>query len=512
MRKVFIILLVALSVLILAEAVNFSTFFITSFDPLNGSVDVFPIFYLTYEANENISLKFTQYGNVFDLQSPKFFYAEYRDRFGDFKVNVDLGKARLKKYYTYKLNLVRVGGVKYDYTGVGGYLRYGSFEVGGAYNHPYKEYALYASVYTQNLKGGIYYEDYYQKVSADFNVNFSIFDIWAGAAFEKFDFNTTTALIGAKTSLMGFDVAAQYAWIGNTYLIERLKSDPNYVATNWLFDFDISRDFGDYSLGLYAKYNSAWFTEGTYLLIAARAKVNDFELHLKLLGDDLNPDLSGDQILMVVWDHYFNYSFGGGNVQAAAGAAPSQPQSQPQPVKSLSVYIVKTQKPKYRFSVKGVVVAPLGLLDKNSMYIKDPTGGILVYVPSGKVNFSIGDVVKIEGTFKEYYRMPEIVASKIEKVGEVKSIAAETLKDSPEYELLGNFVSVSGVVVSKAKYGFNVQYGKGKIIKVYIKKNTGLKISNIKAGDKVTVKGVLYIYKGAFEILPRVPEDIIIGG
>ncbi len=508
MRKVFIMLLVALSVLILAEAVNFSTFFITSFDPLNGSVNVFPIFYLTYNANDNLSLKFTQYGNVFDLPNPKYFYAEYKDRFGDFKVNIDLGKARLKKSYTYKLNLVRVGGVKYSYTGIGGYVRYGLLELGGAYNYPDKKYALYASVYTQNFKGGVYYEDNYQKVGADLNVSLSAFDIWAGTAFEEFDFNTITALIGAKTSLMGFDVAAQYAWIGSKYLIERLRSDPNNVATQWLFDFDVSKDFGDYNLGVYAKYNSKWFTDSDNPLIAARVKVNDLEIHLKLLGDDLNPALSGDQTLMVVWNHYFKYSFGGESVRVVSSVSPSQSQ----PAKSLSIYTLKTQKPKHKVAVKGVVVAPIGLLDKSSMYIKDPTGGIMVYVPSGKANFSIGDVVKIEGTFKEYYGMPEIVATKIEKVGSVKAISAEELKDSPSYKLLGNFVSVSGVVVSKRKYDFNVQYGDGKIIKVYIKKNTGLRISNLNVGDKVTIKGVLYIYKGTYEILPRVPEDIIIGG
>ncbi len=127
-------LVTILSSIAISLNLSLSTFFITSFDPLSGAVDVFPIFYLTYKANDSLSVKYTQYGNVFDLQNPAYYYVEYRGKAGPVLLNIDLGKARLKKSFTYEMNLVRVGGIKYDYTGVGGHVRMSMFEVGGAFD------------------------------------------------------------------------------------------------------------------------------------------------------------------------------------------------------------------------------------------------------------------------------------------------------------------------------------------------------------------------------------------
>jgi len=34
------------------------------------------------------------------------------------------------------------------------------------------------------------------------------------------------------------------------------------------------------------------------------------------------------------------------------------------------------------------------------------------------------------------------------------------------------------------------------------------KVETLKVGDKVSVTGVMYLYKDMYEILPRMPEDI----
>ena len=507
MRRLIVVALLA-SALAFAD-LSMSTFFITSFDPLNGSVDTFPIFYLTYKPNDEITLKYTQYGSVLDLQNPKYYYIEYRNKFGPVLLNVDLGKARMKKSYTYQLNLVRVGGMKIDYTGVGGFIRRGIFEIGAFYDYQNGYYGAYGSVYTDLLKGGIYYETRYNELGADLKLSTSFADIWAGVSAKKDSLSDPTVLIGGRTDLFGIRLEGQYVWKGSGY-VEILRSDPNKVAGKWLLDLAASKSFGGYELGLYFKNNSAFMGEGTFLL-AAKLKVGDLEIHGKIYGEDLNPNLPGDQNLMIIWNHYFRYDFG-------AVSAPMVPsKSEKTEVKKegfspkrVTVLEIKKTKPKSLISIKGVVTSPLNLLGKKSFYVKDPTGGIMVYVPSGGVDVKVGDMVEIVGNFKEYYGMPEIVAKEVKKMGSVEIRSVPIFTEKPSYETLGNLVKIEGVVIRKGKYDFDVQYAENLVIKVYIKKGTGIKIGQIKVGDKVEVTGIMYIYKGKYEILPRFPEDIVL--
>ena len=494
--------------LLVASNLSLSTFFITSFDPLSGAVDVSPIFYLTYRASDSLSVKYTQYGNVFDLSDPAYYYVEYRGKVGPVLLNVDLGKARLKKSFTYEMNLVRVGGIKYTYAGVGGYARMGIFEIGGAYdfsNGEKADFGIYGTIYTDSLKAGIYYENSYEKLGADVNLNLGFAKVWSGAAIEEFDLGNFTALVGGRTELFGVTLEGQYGWIGNKYLIERLKSDPNYNAEKWFLDLAVTKKLKDFDATIYFKNNSKWFTDGELPLLAVELKAGDLEIHAKLLGTDLNPNLSGDQTLMVVWNHYFRYPTETAPAKAEVSKAPQKVEA-----KSVTILEIKKVKPQGLLKVKGIVTVPVNLLGKKSFYMKDPTGGIMVYDPSGKFKVGVGDIVEVIGTFKEYYGMPEIVVKGLKVIGKAKAVKGTKLTGKPSYETLGNLVEIEGFVVRKSKYEFDIQYSDNVVIKVYIKKGTGINIRDVKVGDRVRVTGVMHIYKGNYELLPRFPEDIVI--
>jgi hypothetical protein len=157
------------------------------------------------------------------------------------------------------------------------------------------------------------------------------------------------------------------------------------------------------------------------------------------------------------------------------------------------------------YTVKGIVTSPKDLLGKGSFYIQDEVSGLMIYAPSFTKSLEIGDVVVVTGKSKLWNGIVELVADSIEVVGKDKPKADVLTSLSDVF--LSSLVYVDGIVKEKGKYDFVVDTGKF-LIKVYLKKGTNIDISNLTEGSKVKVTGILTLYKGEYEILPRGQFDV----
>ncbi|MCK4247172.1 MAG: hypothetical protein KAT49_00410 [Methanomicrobia archaeon] len=160
-------------------------------------------------------------------------------------------------------------------------------------------------------------------------------------------------------------------------------------------------------------------------------------------------------------------------------------------------------------SIQGVVTAPPGVFRDDVMYIQDSTAGIKVYSRVLRdLDIELGDIVTIEGVIDRYYENIEIKFLKTEKISicgnETPYPLSLSIKEAKQRE--GSFIKIEGTVNSVYKNKFYLEDENDEII-VYIDKDTGISIT-VKKGDKVQVSGIISLYKGEMEILPRYNNDI----
>ncbi|MFN3692089.1 MAG: nucleotide-binding protein [Fervidobacterium sp.] len=167
-----------------------------------------------------------------------------------------------------------------------------------------------------------------------------------------------------------------------------------------------------------------------------------------------------------------------------------------------------------------VLVQPNNLMSKTT-WIQDQTAGIMLYgnLPSLK----IGDVVKVTGKTKLYYGILEILPEKVEVIGTTKVVPVDINKlfeeeakkgeinDKKVKELLNRVMSqlvvVNGTITDISGYQFTLKTDYFEIL-IYLRKEANVSTKQLSKGDKVTVMGIMYLYKDTFEILPRFQEDI----
>jgi DNA/RNA endonuclease YhcR with UshA esterase domain len=155
----------------------------------------------------------------------------------------------------------------------------------------------------------------------------------------------------------------------------------------------------------------------------------------------------------------------------------------------------------------GIVLAPVGLLGSMTTYIQDDTAGITLYGRSVPQDLKVGDIIKVTGKTKIYYDIPEVLPDSVEIIGTGKPRAVK-IQSSNFRDYLSNLVTVDGTVVSAGKYQFTVKAGT-LIFTVYIKKGVPVSTAGLNDGESISVTGIMYLYNGMFEILPRFSEDII---
>ncbi len=170
-----------------------------------------------------------------------------------------------------------------------------------------------------------------------------------------------------------------------------------------------------------------------------------------------------------------------------------------------------------------VLVEPNALMNKTT-WIQDSSAGIMIY--GNLPTFKLGDVIKITGKTKLYYGILEILPDKIEVIGksEVKPVNLnELFKELAEqndgkissqkisetfYSVMSMLVTLEGTISSIEKQKFTVTTEYFEIL-VYLRKEANVSTKDLRKGDKVSVTGIMYLYNGTFEILPRNQQDVV---
>ncbi len=177
---------------------------------------------------------------------------------------------------------------------------------------------------------------------------------------------------------------------------------------------------------------------------------------------------------------------------------------------------IKNAKPKpvgTKVTVQGIVTVTPGTFDRG-FAIQDDTGGIYIYPPN-KVSLKLGDEVMVTGEKANYKGLMEIKpesTTDIKVVGHKAPVQPKHFKTGEiGAKTCGLLVEVTGKVVSKKNYYFFMDDGSGKC-EVYKKKYVKINMEDIKVGEELTVVGFSSQYNSYYEILPRGPQDIKMGG
>ncbi|MBO8161710.1 MAG: DNA-binding protein [Thermosipho sp. (in: Bacteria)] len=520
MKKIVLFMVLVISMLSFSGSFSLSVLNLTTIGMDDGSLDYFPIVYVTYRPFDFLSLKVSDYlllshdtwtFGSFSIFKPRYYYLESKFKISNFDITLDVLKARLKKTQTEKLDGLRVGGLKFDYFGAGAFVRFGKFDLGVAYDTS-NLFAGYAQADLLGFKIGGYFETKYQQISMDLNKSFGFKNInintWAALSAKTSDIANFSYLVGAKLQYKNISFSTQYLKLGsNPYDADYQEGDPNSVAFTpdaWAFYADLDYNFNNYILGVFLRHNSEWSTAGYLPLYGAKLTFSDFTL--KIGNGDLESNIAGEQKIAVELNYFYSLDFdklfGMKRVSISEKTGP-EIKSETSSYNSIMDVILGNEGETY--IVKGVVTAPKDLLGKGSFYIQDEVAGLMIYAPALTDMVNVGDVVIVTGTSKLWNGIIEIVASNVEKVGE--AVPKADVLTSLSKSFLSSLVYVEGVVKEKNKYDFMVDTGEF-IIKVYIKKGTNIDISNIKVGTAVKVTGILSIYKGEYEILPRWQNDV----
>jgi len=125
-----------------------------------------------------------------------------------------------------------------------------------------------------------------------------------------------------------------------------------------------------------------------------------------------------------------------------------------------------------------------------------------------------------------YYGILEILPDKIEVIGksEVKPVNLnELFKKLAEQNdgkvssqkigeafnsVMSMLVTLEGTISSIQGYQFTVKTEYFEIL-IYLRKEANVSTKDLKVGDKVSVTGIMYLYKDTFEILPRNQQDVV---
>lgn len=163
--------------------------------------------------------------------------------------------------------------------------------------------------------------------------------------------------------------------------------------------------------------------------------------------------------------------------------------------------------------VFGAVAVLPGALGSQYFYIVDDSGGMQIY--NYKKEFPalrVGDYLEVYG---------EIAVSNGEKRIKTKisedmifldhrdePTAVETTCDKIDDSYVGRLIKISGEITERKSSVVYFDDGTDEAI-VYIKKSTGISLSELKEGESFSIVGMVGKTKSGIRIMPRKPDDII---
>ncbi len=161
-------------------------------------------------------------------------------------------------------------------------------------------------------------------------------------------------------------------------------------------------------------------------------------------------------------------------------------------------------------TVTGTVYVVAGTYNSGTHYIQGATGGISFFQNS--TGLVIGDVIELTGTVGSFSGEIQIDSPSITVTGSAPEptptpyTPAEVVDD---YELVGNFVAVTGTVTSKEGSQFTLGTGGDEDLIVYIDSDTGIDLGAVAVGDEYLVKSPVVNFNGLIELKPRMQSDLI---
>ncbi len=169
-------------------------------------------------------------------------------------------------------------------------------------------------------------------------------------------------------------------------------------------------------------------------------------------------------------------------------------------------------------TVEGAIYVVKGTYNGGTHYIQGATGGINFYLPSAPA-LDYGDRVQVTGTVGQYGGEINISNPTVVYLGsgpeptpivtDIQTIFHGDPGDpTDEFEMVGNFVRVTGTVATKATSSFTITDFTDTLI-VYIDSDTGIDISGVDVGDIYQVDSPCVIYNGTVELKPRRQSDLV---
>lgn len=160
------------------------------------------------------------------------------------------------------------------------------------------------------------------------------------------------------------------------------------------------------------------------------------------------------------------------------------------------------------------------LMTVNNWYVYDGTGGMNVYLNLGLPGLKLGQVEQVTGYFSQYNGEWEInpragsdVLLVKKKGGKQPTPIMTTANNAFLYSNPGVLVTVpNGLVMYANSFsGFTISDTTTltKALSIYVNYQTPVDLTNIAAGQHLTVTGVEVNYKGIGELLPRTNADIV---
>lgn len=508
MRKALILALVMVMVVstVSLSRVTLDTLTFYTIDLETGNSSIFPIAYFTFEPIKGIGIRLEDYlalshdtlnlGPI-SLMKPRLYYGYY---YGN-DLSIKIGNFRSEYYNTRKINFLRVGGF-YDYNyGAEVKYDYGNFTFLGRYNYDsYNSEHQYGGMISYKTKSSaLAFYGMVKGTTYDLSVDGSLkvklgpvsSEIFgAVAVYGSSPFSAPpTYLIGALADWNKISAGIQYANQGS-WSIKYDYSDPNKYS-EWVLNTFVDYYFtSDISVGFFLDVNPTGYNYGT------KFKLNDLELLVS--NGDVDGGMDGIQRLELSYSNYFSI-----DLEKSFKALIRSTKKLPKIAE-----IKKTAKVGDTVTIRGIVAVDTGVMGNNVTYVVDETGGYMVWGRNA-AGLKAGDEVIITGYIKEYYGILEIVTNSVEKIASGKKIPIIPVRAldvfSGKYE--SALVKITGTVMEVQKYSIMVKDDSG-VIKVYAKKGTNVSFEDISFGQKITVIGIVSLFKGEWEIIPRSQADI----
>lgn len=166
-----------------------------------------------------------------------------------------------------------------------------------------------------------------------------------------------------------------------------------------------------------------------------------------------------------------------------------------------------------KLKVKGRVAVEPGVFSSQYFYIVGSPGLQIYSYKKDFPDLRLGDELSVSG------ELSEINGEKRLKISSASDISIISSGSNPDCQKLscqeleetdlGTLVELEGEVLEKKSSNIYIFDGSNES-HVYVKKMTGIDISNVEVGDQLKVRGILSMSKDKKRVLPRYQEDITI--